>query len=100
MYAKHEKKNTFFERKQTSFLINEETEQAKSEKSDENSVNAESVSVKSEGSSIGSISSLSSDMSDAEIQARLEPEQIKQLIKRALSKNKLNWENLNVWDKI
>ncbi len=100
MYAKHEKKNTFFERKQISFLINEESEQAKSEKSDENLVKAESVSIKSEDSSIGSISSLSSDMSDAEIQARLEPEQIKQSIKRALSKNKLNWENLNVWDKL
>jgi len=39
-------------------------------------------------------------MSDAEIQSRLEPEQIKQLINNALSKNKLSWENLNFWDKV
>ena len=81
MYAHFERKNTNFEEKNAriTFTINEESNK--------------STSVKS------SISSLSSDMSDGEIQSRLDPEQIKLFINRALTKNKLSWENLNFWDK-
>jgi len=81
----------------------------RSEAPDPNSINqslgtikeeSEKTEILYESSESSNSSSSDSDISDNEILERMGPEQMKKLINKALSKDKLKWENLNLWDKV